>query len=247
MVRLPVAIGVVALLVLLAGCNAFGSFSSSPPEPDKPTPVTDDNVVEFAIQHATAALYERFSGGDVDCDGVLHPTSTDGYFVLLECDVVKSVDGGHLDAFPAGAYFVDDETTHGVWRGEDSYRDPPDSVYGENRSDAVSMGDGLRLYNFANTTHEVTVNLTYVDGETSERAFTREYGLPARSTIWQVGPTVRPGTYRVTVTDGEETTSSRWTLPGPESNDHETEVLYVYLGPDGSLTVEPGPDRHGIG
>lgn len=247
MVRLPVAIGVIVILILVAGCNAFGGLSSPPPEPDKPTPVTADNVVDFAVQHGTAALYERFSGGDVDCDGALHPTSADGYVVLLECDVVKSIDGGHLDAFPAGAYFVDDETTRGVWRGEDSYRHPLDSVYGQNRSDAVSMGDSLRLYNFANTTPRVTVNLTYVDGETPEHAFAREYSLPARSTIWQVGPTVRPGTYRVTVTYDEETTTYRWTLPESGSDDHETEVLYVYLGPDGTLTVEPGPDRHGIG
>lgn len=156
-------------------------------------------------------------------------------------------DGGHLDAFPAGAYFVDDETTRGVWRGEDSYRHPPDSVYGENRSDAVSLSDSLRLYNFANTTREVTVNLTFVDAEGPEHAFTREYSLPARSTIWQVGPTVRPGTYRMTVTDGEETTTYRWTLPDSGSDDHETEVLYVYLAPDGTLVVESGPDRHGIG
>lgn len=246
MVRCHVGVAVLVVLVALAGCNAFGGLSSPPPEPDKPEPVTDDNVVDFAVQHATAALYERFSGGDVDCDGTLHPTSADGHVVLLECDVVKFIDGGHLDAFPTGAYFVDDETTRGVWREEASYRHPPDAVYGENRSDAVSMADSPRLYNFANTTREVTVNLTYVEGEAREHAFTRQYSLSARSTIWQVGPTVRPGTYRVTVTDGEETTTYRWTLPGPESDDHETEVLYVYLTPDGSLTVEPGPDRHGI-
>lgn len=247
MVRSPLALVVVALLVGVAGCNAFGGLSSPPPEPDKPEPVTDDNVVDFAVQHATAALYERFGGGDGDCDGTLHPTSADGYVVLLQCDVVKSIDGGHMDAFPAGAYFVDDETTRGVWREEASHRHPPDTVYGENRSEAASLGIGLRLYNFANTTRKVTVNLTYVDGESPEHAFTRKYSIAARSTIWQGGPTVRPGTYRVTVTDGEETITSRWTLPGSRSNDHETEVLYVYLTPDGSLAVEPGPDRSGIG
>lgn len=247
MVGRHVGIGLLVFLVVLSGCNAFGGLSSPPPEPDKPKPVTDDNVVDFAVQHATAAIYERFSGGDVDCDGTLHPTSADGHVVLLECDVVKSIDGGHLDAFPTGAYFVDDETTRGVWREEASYREPSEPVYGENSSDAVSMGDSLRLYNFANATRELTVNLTYVDGASPEHAFSRTYGVSARSTIWQIGPTVRPGTYRVAVTDGEKTTTYRWTLPGPERDDHGTEVLYVYLTPDGELAVEPGPDRHGIG
>lgn len=239
-------VGGVVLLMMVAGCSGFGWPSRSPTQPDKPTPVTEANVVDFVTEHVTATLNEENPDADIDCDGALHMKAAGGYYVLAPCEVTTSSGGAIGHGRPFAAYFVDNETTRTIWLSEGSYRDPPKAIYGENDSDARSESSRLRLINFANSTREVTVNITYLDTTTSEQAFAHQYSVLAQSTIWQVGVSAKPGTYRVTVTtDNDTTTTYRWTLPDSESEAH-AKILYIYINSDGSLDVKSGPDRTGV-
>lgn len=61
--------GGTAVLVSVPGCRTFVERFTAPSKPDRPTPLTEANVVGYVTQHATADLYQRYSGRDIDCDG----------------------------------------------------------------------------------------------------------------------------------------------------------------------------------
>lgn len=240
-------VGCIVVLVLMAGCNGFLEGSSEPTPPEKPEPVTAGNVADFVTDQAIADLYETFSGGDIDCESGRHLTVNGGHYVLVECDGTKTSDRSVIDAFWTGAYYVDNETTRGVWYEPGSYRDPPEPIFGENDSDALSVADNVRLYNFANTSVDVSVELTYLNSTNEVKAFEHQYELSPESMFRQLEAVVKPGTYRVDVSLRDGTNASYQWTPVDQERGSLDDTLHIYMSPDGAITFETGPhDQSGI-
>lgn len=226
--------GGTAVLVSVSGCGTFLGRSTAPSKPDRPTPLSEANVVGYVTQHATADLHQRYSGGNIDCDGGLHLVKEGGYYVLVFCDVTKESDGAVIDAYHSGGYFVDSETTRGIWLAEEDYREAPESIYGGKSGDL----SGIWLYNFATNPAQVTVHLTYLDTDSPETAFEQEYRMPAKSTVRQLGATGMSGMYRATVEYNGETVTHRFS-----NTESEDETLYTYVSPGGTLSVRSGAGK----
>lgn len=236
-----VAVCGVVLLVLMTGCNGIADLSSEPTPPEEPDPVTGANVADFVTDRARADLLEMYSGGSIDCEAGRHLSADGGHYVLVRCDVAKTSDRTVIDAYPSGAYYVDTETTRGVWRDPESTRYPPESIFGENDPDARSGADTVRLYNFGNTSVDISIQLTYLESAKAVQAFEDRYELSPQSSVWQIEPVAKPGSYRVVVSSSDgATAASEWTLSDDEGTSEER-ALYIYRGPDGMLTVAPGP------
>lgn len=235
-----VAVCGVVLLVLMTGCIGMLDLSSDPASPEKPDPVTGANVADFVTDRARADLLEKYSGGRIDCEAGRHLSVDGGHYVLVECDVTKTSDRTVIDAFPSGAYYVDNETTRGVWHDSESTRYPPESIFGENDSDARSAADTVRLHNFGNTSVDISIQLTYLDSAKAVEAFEGRYELSPQSSVGQIQPIAKPGSYRVVVSSSDgATAAARWTLSDERPSDER--ALYIYRGPGGTLTVAPGP------
>jgi hypothetical protein len=236
----------VSLLLLSAGCT----YLVTPREvPERPNQVTEGNVGSYVHDHAAAVLYNELHTPDdtrvsTTCRTALGAALDSGYFVAAGCSGIDESTSGPLPLFAdvtgsAGeyvGYYVDNETTRRVGAGATDRR--PLEPYRAADPDE-NTGSGIRqvrVYNFDETDHEVTLSVTHVGS--GEGVLGSAVALGNGTGVVYADVTVREGTYELRARTGDAERTLRWTVAGPA---HEEPTPTVLLTPDGRLVVLAAP------
>ena len=208
----------------------------SPPE--RPSPLTESNVVEYVKGVEHAHVYNELWEPDVrsisiSCDALFDHRAADGYVLFAACgggaDYGNAV--GDLGAAPS-AYFVDAERT--VRIHEVDARDREDGTpYAGPEGENVRAPEGLRLYNFDDTPRSFDVHATHE--ESGDVAYEHAVDVPAESGVLLQDLVRRVGTYALDVTAASATASLQWEVSAETANGYTTTV--ATLSPGHQLSV----------
>lgn len=213
--------------------------------PEKPGNLTNESVAEFVKRTEYVRTYNRHREGmteiGVDCEANVTERTDRGFYAVTACGGWASNEGVVADFGSAPIlYFVNETETVRVGRPESRHRtvnetyasdDPAENVNPPNQSAA-----GLRVYNLADRTHDLSVTVTYLNESNPERALSTVYELEPASGVEQADVTVRRGTYRIEASlENGETVTFRWTVDG--SRGYSWAETAIFVTPTGELLV----------
>lgn len=185
--------------------------------PDKPDPLTEDDVVSFVREYEEAATYNEYLSEDTISLSVSCPTALDlqtdrGYFLVSVCqggmtDVGRSdtVSTGEFGSEPA-YYFVSPDRTdriaNRVWDDGDTYGDGTTS----------SEVQGFRIVNFRTVAIDLTLSLHHRQDDGMELVLEDTVKIPPESIYSRSAVTAKRGTYEFTVGQADDAAHFEWEI-----------------------------------
>lgn len=213
--------------------------------PEKPENLTRENVGKFVERTEYVQTYNRHREGmdeiSVECEANVTLRTDEGFYAVAACGGYASNDEVHADfGSTAILYFVNESETIRIDRPESRHR-PVDERYAaddpaENVNPPNQSAEGFRVYNFADREYALSVNVTYLNESSPERALSATYELEPRTGIEQDDVTVRRGAYRIAVrSETGEALTHRWTVDG--SRGYSWSETAILVTPTGELLV----------
>lgn len=228
-----------------ASSETTGTVAGPLQPPDRPDELTPESVAAFVNRSEYVRTYNRSYEGmtriDIACEARHTERTPAGFYLIAACGGSASNAEMVADFGPTPVpYFVDETTTIRVGDLDARSRsvtetyaaaDPEENVNPPNQSAA-----GFRVYNFADRTHDLSVDVTYLNASRPERVLSTAYELRPRRGVRQERVTVRRGTYRIEARlDDGATATYRWTVDG--SLGYSWAETAIYVTPDGELFV----------
>ncbi|MDY6764592.1 MAG: hypothetical protein SV377_02720 [Halobacteria archaeon] len=234
--------------------SSYSSNEYEPRElPQKPDPLTRENVVSFVRKYERAWKYNRILEKHEDitnitlgCEATLEGKTKEGFYVAAGCggSVIANDIISDMMAVPS-RYFVNQKKTIRVGRPGSSNSRKADELYkSDDPSRNAEHTRDLEIVNFSDENRTLKVDITYTGSSDPEGVFSDVFELGPRSYKAVHVLASKKGRYRVNAELGKGTKSRyEWEIPenSCDNSEFKTCDLGVYVTPTGGLRVGEVP------
>jgi hypothetical protein len=185
--------------------------------PDKPEPLTENNVKKFVKEYEEVSIFNQYLNDDtieisVNCPSNLDIVSEEGFYLITLCqggvterDRGDTVTAGEFGSEPTYYFVSEDQTDRiagSVWKESETFG-------GGEKSSEVQ---GFRIINFYSKELELPLTVKYENRDEQTTVLDKIITISEGTIYNQSAFTSRPGLYTITIDHGDQEFSYQWEI-----------------------------------